>query len=615
MSRAYACSIWLCRLVFLNAVAQMANMDPATMQAQMAQAQAMMSHMSPDAMRQQFQTAGEQIKNLSPDELAAQTAAAQAQVGAQGDYMVTGANGIKEEGNALHRQGKFAEAAEKYQAAKRNLEGNDTAAARQVKKSCSLNLASCYLKTGQHDLVVEECGLVIRDDAHNLKALYRRGQAYAALGRQSMAESDLAAAQRVNPQDEHVAAALQDVRAKLAAAGDGGDVDLDSHADAAGVGSGLAALAAAMNPAGGAEGAAEGAAATPGETTQKEEEEGGDGKQDKDDVSGGLAALAAAMKSESGEREEEEAAGSGPTRADLQGKSIKELREVCKSKGLDYSSCVDKHDIIDLILSNPRATAPVPAAAAAAPATANATGGGLAAGMSKAQLDQAKKMMENPDMMKNAIGMMKGMDPAALANMFNMRDGSNRWTPEMAKQHIAMLEQPGVLEQASEQMKNLSPDQIAGLAQQGAAAAANGGIVPPGLSSMADLKAPLNAPAAAATPAASVGRVDVDDVRSTLTAPAPAAAPAGAGAAAGMANLNPQMKAQMEMMRNNPEMLKQSMQMMQQMDSDTMAKMLESQSAMTGMKVTPEMAKMSAQMMKVWRTLFARLSTHCRARV
>ena len=338
--------------------------------------------------------------------------------------------------------------------------------------------------------------------------------------------------------------------------------------------------------------------------------EGGVGASvDKDEVSGGLAALAAAMKPESGEeKQEEDAAGAGPTRADLQGERIKELREVCMSKGLAYSSCVDKHDIIDPILSNPRATAPAPAATAAAPATADATGGGLGAGMSQARLDQAKQMMEN------AIGLMKGMDPAALASMFNMRDGSNRWTPEMAKQHIAMLEQPGVLEQASQQMKNLSPDQIAGLAQQGAAAAANGGIVPPGMSSMPDLKAPYT-PAAAAAPAASVGRVDVDDVRSTLTAPAPApaAAPAGAGAAAGMANLNPQMKAQMEMMKNNPEMLKQSMQMMQQMDSDTMAKMLESQSAMTGMKVTPEMAKMSAQMMKVWRTLFARPSTHCRA--
>ena len=65
----------------MDAVAQMANMDPAAMQAQMAQAQAMMSNMSPDAMRQQVQTAGEQIKNLSPDELAAQTAAAQLSCG------------------------------------------------------------------------------------------------------------------------------------------------------------------------------------------------------------------------------------------------------------------------------------------------------------------------------------------------------------------------------------------------------------------------------------------------------------------------------------------------------------------------------------------------------
>jgi len=118
---------------------------------------------------------------------------------ATGDYMVQGANSIKEEGNALHNQGKYTEAAEKYQSAKRNLEGNESAAAAQVKRSCCLNLASCYLKTSQHDLVVEECGSVIYMEPNNLKALYRRGQAYASLGSNSMAESDLSAAQRVNP--------------------------------------------------------------------------------------------------------------------------------------------------------------------------------------------------------------------------------------------------------------------------------------------------------------------------------------------------------------------------------------------------------------------------------
>ena len=34
----------------------------------------------------------------------------------------------------------------------------------QVKKSCSLNLASCYLKTQQHDLVVEESSAVLQSE-------------------------------------------------------------------------------------------------------------------------------------------------------------------------------------------------------------------------------------------------------------------------------------------------------------------------------------------------------------------------------------------------------------------------------------------------------------------
>ena len=110
------------------------------------------------------------------------------QMRAGGDYLVSGANAIKEEGNALHNEGKYSEAAEKYQAAKQNLHGNASASAQQVKMSCCLNLASCYLKTGQHDLVVEECSNVIQMDTKNLKALYRRGQAYAAMGRHSMAE-------------------------------------------------------------------------------------------------------------------------------------------------------------------------------------------------------------------------------------------------------------------------------------------------------------------------------------------------------------------------------------------------------------------------------------------
>jgi len=35
-------------------------------------------------------------------------------------------------------------------------------------------------------------------------------------------------------------------------------------------------------------------------------------------------------------------------RAELEGKSVKELREVCMSKGIDTSKCSDKRDLVDL---------------------------------------------------------------------------------------------------------------------------------------------------------------------------------------------------------------------------------------------------------------------------
>jgi tetratricopeptide (TPR) repeat protein len=72
----------------------------------------------------------------------------------------------------------------------------------------------------------------------------------------------------------------------------------------------------------------------------------------------------------------EQEAAEGPTREELEKKSIKELREMCKSKGLDYSSCVDKNDMVHLISSNPHATAP--AGMGEAPASASAAGSGAA---------------------------------------------------------------------------------------------------------------------------------------------------------------------------------------------------------------------------------------------
>jgi hypothetical protein len=51
-------------------------------------------------------------------------------------------------------------------------------------------------------------------------------------------------------------------------------------------------------------------------------------------------------------------------RAELEGKTVKGLREVCMSKGIDTSKCSDKRDLVDLVFSNASATAAAADAAA-----------------------------------------------------------------------------------------------------------------------------------------------------------------------------------------------------------------------------------------------------------
>jgi hypothetical protein len=42
---------------------------------------------------------------------------------------------------------------------------------------------------------------------------------------------------------------------------------------------------------------------------------------------------------------------------ELEGKSVKELRELCRSKGIDTSTCIGKRDLVDIIVNKPIATA------------------------------------------------------------------------------------------------------------------------------------------------------------------------------------------------------------------------------------------------------------------
>lgn len=165
--------------------------------------------------------------------------------------------------------GRYTEAADKYARARDNLEGMTNSEAVQLRRACVLNLSSCYLNSKKYKQCVECCQEVLAGedcwdcrqlfstsvtklqlqpaymvdgsftagadiwclqvtqvlcasvcpalcaaDQQNLKALYRRGQAYAALHEYQEAEQDLQAAAELSKSDPQQ---LQLIKQKLVA--------------------------------------------------------------------------------------------------------------------------------------------------------------------------------------------------------------------------------------------------------------------------------------------------------------------------------------------------------------------------------------------------------------
>ncbi|CAN6196924.1 unnamed protein product [Urochloa humidicola] len=159
----------------------------------------------------------EKLANTTPEEFAAMKAQADAQM----SYAISGAKMLKKQGNELHNLGQYSDAASKYKLAKDNLKNIPSSAAHTLQLQCTLNLMACYLKTGQFNECISEGSEVLTYDSSNVKAYYRRGQAYKELGSLEDAVADLSKAHEISPEDETIAEVLRDAEEKLAREGGG----------------------------------------------------------------------------------------------------------------------------------------------------------------------------------------------------------------------------------------------------------------------------------------------------------------------------------------------------------------------------------------------------------
>ncbi|KAJ8559394.1 hypothetical protein K7X08_003452 [Anisodus acutangulus] len=116
----------------------------------------------------------------------------------------------KEEGNALFKAGKHARASKRYEKAAKFIE-YDTSFSEEEKKqskalkiSCNLNNAACKLKLKDYKQAEKLCTKVLELESTNVKALYRRAQAYMNVADLDLAEFDIKKALEIDPNNRDV---------------------------------------------------------------------------------------------------------------------------------------------------------------------------------------------------------------------------------------------------------------------------------------------------------------------------------------------------------------------------------------------------------------------------
>lgn len=116
----------------------------------------------------------------------------------------------KEEGNAWFKAGKYERASRRYEKAAKFIEydssftDEEKQQSKVLKISCKLNNAACKLKLKDYKEAEKLCSKVLELDGQNVKALYRRAQAYIQLVDLDLAEKDIKRALEIDPDNRDV---------------------------------------------------------------------------------------------------------------------------------------------------------------------------------------------------------------------------------------------------------------------------------------------------------------------------------------------------------------------------------------------------------------------------
>ncbi|CAN4092175.1 unnamed protein product [Withania somnifera] len=116
----------------------------------------------------------------------------------------------KEEGNLLFKNGKYQRAVKKYEKAidcineDEAFEDDDQKTVKSLRVACWLNGAAACLKRNYFKEAIKQCSKVLEVESCNVKALYRRAQAFMETADLHLAELDIKKALEIDPQNREV---------------------------------------------------------------------------------------------------------------------------------------------------------------------------------------------------------------------------------------------------------------------------------------------------------------------------------------------------------------------------------------------------------------------------